>query len=360
MKPLKLTISAFGPFAGTQVIDFAELGERTFFLIHGPTGSGKTTVLDAICFALYGDTSGAERDGKQMRSDHADITAVTEISFDFITGAKTYRIQRWPEQERPKIRREGTTTMNAGAVLWDRTGLTDDADEGAVKATGWIKVTEAVEKRLGFKSSQFRQVVMLPQGDFRRLLMADSRERQAIMEILFSTELYRRIEEYLKNSAKMLQSDMEQKDKDKTAKLQDAKVENQAELAERHNAHEVQLAEAAKNIEVHYRAAEAARNRLETGKQVQSKLAEKKAAAIAVKELEQKTPEIEAKLAAFTKARQASGLMDAEKALQERQPLNLKTKHLSEIKQRIPAQQRQNSWRGKRKRSRSERPPAAK
>jgi len=318
MKPLKLTISAFGPFAGTQVIDFAELGQRTFFLIHGPTGSGKTTVLDAICFALYGDTSGAERDGKQMRSDHADITAVTGISFDFATGAKTYRIKRWPEQERPKIRREGTTTMNAGADLWDRTGLTDDADEGAHVAAGWNRVTEKVEKLLGFKSSQFRQVVVLPQGDFRRLLMADSRERQAIMEILFGTELYRRIEEYLKNTAKNLQKETEQLTGKKTWALQEAKVETPAELAQRYAGHGEQLAEAAKNIGLNYKAAETARNSLETGKQVQKKLMEQKDAAIAAKELEQKAEEIEAWQAELTKARQAAGLMDAEKALQER------------------------------------------
>ena len=100
MKPVKLTISAFGPYAGTQVIDFTELGDRSFFLIHGPTGSGKTTILDAICFALYGDTSGAERKGEQMRSDHADITVPTGITFDFVLGADSFRILL--EQERPK------------------------------------------------------------------------------------------------------------------------------------------------------------------------------------------------------------------------------------------------------------------
>ncbi len=319
MKPLKLTISAFGPFAGTQTIDFTELGERTFFLIHGPTGSGKTTVLDAICFALYGDTSGAEREGKQMRSDHADINAVTEITFDFTTGAEAYRIRRSPEQERPKKRGEGTTAMIANATLWKRTGLTGDAEEGEVLETGWSRVTEAVEKLLGFKSSQFRQVVMLPQGDFRKLLMADSKERQAIMEILFSTELYRRIEEYLKNCAKKLQVETEQKARDKALKLQDAGVETKDDLAQRHVVHTKQLAEATENITAHYMAAEAARKALETGNQVQEKLAAKKAAVIAVKELEQKSPEIEAKQAVLTKAQQAAQLIDKEKALQERQ-----------------------------------------
>ena len=134
MKPIKLIINAFGPYAGTQVIDFTELGERTFFLIHGPTGSGKTTILDAICFALYGDTSGAERKGEQMRSGHADMAEPTEITFDFAIGSDSYRILRYPEQERPKKRGAGTTTMTANATLWKRTGVTDDAEEGAVLA----------------------------------------------------------------------------------------------------------------------------------------------------------------------------------------------------------------------------------
>ncbi|MDD4334086.1 MAG: SMC family ATPase, partial [Desulfotomaculaceae bacterium] len=318
MRPVELTISAFGPYAGTQVIDFTELGDRSFFLIHGPTGSGKTTILDAICFALYGDTSGAERKGEQMRSDHAGITEPTEIAFDFTIGADTFRILRYPEQERPKKRGEGTTTMPANATLWQRTGATGDDEEGAVLACGWSKVTEAVEKLLGFKSSQFRQVVMLPQGEFRRLLTADSRERQAIMEILFRTELYRRIEEALKESAKGLQADMEQLKRKKAWELQNAGAETRDELEQLYNAHAGQLAEMQKNIEKRRAALQAARDRLEAGRQAQEKLKEKEAAEKAVKELEQSIEEVEAKRSALNKAKQAAGLTDAENLLESR------------------------------------------
>src|SRR5512143_4107456 len=117
MRPLELTLTAFGPYANTQLIDFRLLGERSFFLIHGPTGAGKTTILDAICFALYGDTSGAEREGRQMRSDLADPAARTEVVFDFSLGAETYRIARSPEQIRPKQRGKGMTREDPKAAL---------------------------------------------------------------------------------------------------------------------------------------------------------------------------------------------------------------------------------------------------
>jgi exonuclease SbcC len=96
MKPLQLELQAFGPFARRQVIDFRQLGGKTFFLIHGPTGSGKTSILDGICFALFGDSSGGERDGRQMRSHHADADTPTEVSFDFALGDQRYRVRRVP------------------------------------------------------------------------------------------------------------------------------------------------------------------------------------------------------------------------------------------------------------------------
>ncbi|MDD4237799.1 MAG: SMC family ATPase, partial [Desulfotomaculaceae bacterium] len=319
MKPLKLTMNAFGPYAGTQALDFTELGERTFFLVHGPTGSGKTTILDAICFALYGDTSGAQRDGKQMRSDHADPSVPTEITFDFAVGQDTYRIKRNPEQERPKKRGEGFTVMSNNATLWQRTGITADGEEGHVLESGWVKVTEAVETLLGFKSSQFRQVVMLPQGEFRRLLNADSRERQVILEALFRTELYRRIEEALKASAKELSDNFKKLSERKTWVLQEAKADNRDELENRYNLHTDQLNEAAIKTELTRKNVKAAQDKLNEGKQAREKLEEKKQAASAVAVLEAKVEVINSKKAVLAKARLASSLQDAEKSLQARQ-----------------------------------------
>jgi len=210
VRPIRLTAQAFGPYADEQVFDFTELGERSFFLICGPTGSGKTSLLDALCFALFGDTSGAERSGKQMRSDYADPATPTEVTLDFSVGPERYRVQRSPEQERPKKRGAGTTAQPAGATLWRRTDVTTATGEGSVLASRWGDVTGEVERLLGFRSDQFRQVVMLPQGQFRRVLTASSDDREKILERLFKTEIYRRIEEALKTEARRIKAEHEQ------------------------------------------------------------------------------------------------------------------------------------------------------
>ena len=130
MRPRRLAMKAFGPFADREVIRFDDLGEDPLFLIHGPTGAGKTTILDAICFALYGETTGAEREGKHMRNDLADPRTRTEVVLDFELAGRCYRIRRIPEQERPKSRGEGMTEQKPEAQLWQVEAAVpfDDAD----------------------------------------------------------------------------------------------------------------------------------------------------------------------------------------------------------------------------------------
>jgi exonuclease SbcC len=311
-------MSAFGPYAGTQVIDFRELGGRSFFLIHGPTGSGKTTILDAMCFALYGESSGALRDGRQMRSDHADLSAATELTFDFSIGAEVYRIKRNPEQERPRRRGAGTTVVKAGAALWKRTGLINDDEEGTVLAGGWNKVTEKIETLLGFKSSQFRQVVMLPQGEFRRLLTADSKERQAILETLFRAEFYRRIEDALKESAKAIKNKYDSMSLRQEIVLNESKAESQEELSRRHDGHKEQLKEVKKRIEAGQNSVKSAQERLNSGLQAKEKLDEKRNAGLALADLNSKAVYIDAKRVEAARARQALSLADIESALKRR------------------------------------------
>ncbi|MDF2672389.1 MAG: family ATPase [Clostridiales bacterium] len=228
MRPLRLKMSAFGPYSGEQEIDFSQLKGKSIFLIHGPTGSGKTSILDAICFALYGDTSGAERSGKSMRSHYASLDEITEVSFEFELKDKRYRVNRIPEQERLKKSGTGTTTQLSEATIYS---IKDDGTEEIIQS-GWSKVTDEVNRIIGFESEQFRQVIMLPQGKFRELLTSPTEERQKILEKLFHTEMYRKIEEMLKEASKELKKSIEEKEKKKKWSLEVTGCESIDELEE--------------------------------------------------------------------------------------------------------------------------------
>lgn len=316
MRPLKIEISAFGPFAGREILNFQELGERSFFLIHGPTGSGKTTILDAMCFALYGDTSGAERTGDQMCCAFAGQDALTEVVFDFSMGDKRYRVCRVPQRKRPKKRGEGFTVELAKAELFDTSGAEGQSESAHVIAAGWTNVTTMVERILGFRSDQFRQVVMLPQGKFRQLLMADSRERQAILEVLFKTERYSRIESYMKQQAKILEEDIKNKERAKIILLHQAGVPTLGELDEKMKEAGMRLAEIAQEIEKSETKLGEAQKRLEEGKRTQEKLADFHHAQSQLQELQKKKYSMKILQEERLKAKQANSLEPQEKLLE--------------------------------------------
>ncbi|MGB1311767.1 MAG: AAA family ATPase, partial [Leucothrix sp.] len=186
MRPVKLSITAFGPFINTETIDFSVFGDQPLFLINGDTGAGKTTLLDAICFALYGQTTGKEREAVQMRCDYADDNTITSVEFTFELGGKQYRIVRIPEQTRAKKSGEGTTTQKAHAELW----VQDGENETVLIPHKVTDATHKIESLTGLLVDQFRQVMVLPQGQFRRLLMADSKDREQIFSQLFATGIY--------------------------------------------------------------------------------------------------------------------------------------------------------------------------
>ncbi|MBM3301723.1 MAG: SMC family ATPase, partial [Deltaproteobacteria bacterium] len=285
------------------------------FLIHGPTGSGKTTILDAITFALYGECSGSDREVKRIRSDHADPSVLTEVAFDFHLGEEDYRVFRRPEQQRPKKRAEGTTVARARAVLSRRTGLTDDSDEGAILATGWNDVTASVEQLLGFRSDQFRQVVLLPQGQFRRLLLSDSRERQAILEVLFQTEVYRRIEEALKEASREVESSI----KDERRRLQFVLEQTQADSAEQLSAEldlaRVKLQAVASRVEAAKDREKTLQEQLSRARQAAEKIAELQRSREELSKLEANRAAIDEKRTQLTRATKAAALQAEEKAL---------------------------------------------
>jgi len=267
MRPIRLVMRAFGPFASEQVIDFRELGERAFFLVHGPTGAGKTTVLDAICFALYGESTGDLRQADHFRSTHADAQAETEVVLDFALGQARYRVQRKPAQERAKKRGSGTTKVSAEATLWRRTECTSDDQEGAPLETQPTKVTERIKSLLGFEAAQFRQVVVLPQGEFRRLLVADSRDREEILERLFDVGRYQRVQETLKQSASALERDWERRREQRSTLLEQAGVETVAELGDRLEALDGSMNSARAEKERAGQLAEAASSAAEAGRE---------------------------------------------------------------------------------------------
>ncbi len=226
MKPLCLTMEAFGPYAQKEVIDFRKLGDKSFFLITGPTGSGKTSILDALTFALYGSASGDLRNNRSLRSDYATPETKTMVTLLFANKDKTYEISRTPEQELKKQRGEGTRTVPAGASLVEIKG----EEDRKILASGNSDTTKAIEDLLGFKAEQFRQLVILPQGEFRRFLMADSKERKLILETLFKTGAYRRLEDLLDAKAKDIKNHYEELNKRFTTLLENSGVANIEEL----------------------------------------------------------------------------------------------------------------------------------
>ncbi len=287
MKPLQLTMQAFGPFAGVQAVDFTAFGERALFLIHGATGAGKTTLLDALCFALYGDTSGGERDARAMRSDHAPADLATAVTLVFALGAERFRVAREPAQRRPRQRGSGEREVPAAAQL--------DRWEGAVwksLASQPGKVTAAVVGLLGFDSEQFRQVVVLPQGRFRDLLTARSDAREAILQTLFRTERYREIGEALKREARDVEAAARDLKVRRDTLLQQADAADEAELQARRTecAGELEHARAAEQL---VRQADAtARAELAAGREAVARLDELELAQRAATGLEVRLPEI--------------------------------------------------------------------
>lgn len=308
MRLIKLEFSAFGPYADRQVLDFAELKGRRFFLIHGATGAGKTTILDAICFALYGDSSGNLRDGKAMRSDHAGLDTPTQVDFTFALGEKAYRVWRSPEQVRAKKRGGGTTLRLADGAFYEV-----KAEGEVLLASGYSHATAKSEELLGFKSSQFRQVMLLPQGEFRRLLLANSLERQEIMRVLFKTDLYRQIEENLKEQAKSIRLEREQLALRHALILQEVSAESadalDAQLAEDAR----RLCESGEKVKALDARRRKARQNAEDAKALQSKF-ETLAKARAEQEACQKLlPTVDEYKLLYQKAQQAMLLADAER-----------------------------------------------
>ncbi|GJF28084.1 nuclease SbcCD subunit C [Kitasatospora sp. NE20-6] len=197
MRLHRLTLTAFGPFAGTEEVDFDTLAASGLFLLRGATGAGKSSVLDAVCYAVYGEVPGA-RKGNPLRSDHAAPGLLTEVRLELTLGGRRLEITRSPEQQRPKLRGTGSTTEKARTLLRERVPGTDGG------APGWRALSrshqeagEEIGRLIGMSREQFCQVVLLPQGDFARFLRADTKQRAELLGRLFDTRRFGQVERWL-------------------------------------------------------------------------------------------------------------------------------------------------------------------
>ena len=193
MRPLKLTISAFGPYAGETTLDLSDLGQQGLYLITGDTGAGKTTIFDAISFALFGEASGNSREPSMLRSKYADADTPTFVELTFTHAGKEYYVKRNPEYYRPAKRGDGLKKELPNAEY--------KKPDGAV-VTKVRDVNAQIEELLGIDREQFTQIVMLAQGDFLKLLLAETKERQEIFRRLFKTERYQTLQFKLEDERK--------------------------------------------------------------------------------------------------------------------------------------------------------------
>jgi DNA repair protein SbcC/Rad50 len=209
MKINQLILSAFGPYNSEQVIDFSLLNEKQLFLVTGPTGSGKTTIFDAISYALYGKSSGNGREADDFISHYAHQEEITFVELNFTLKGINYTIRRTPKQERLSKKGDRLITQKAEASLtYDNEIITSISE-----------VNQKIETILGIDASQFRQIVMLPQGEFRKLLEANSSEKELIFRKIFKTDFY-----------KLFQEQLRQKVKQQDASINQAKSQLQTEV----------------------------------------------------------------------------------------------------------------------------------
>lgn len=299
MRPIRLSLQAFGPFATTEVVDFRSALETGLFGIYGQTGAGKSTLFSAMSFALFGAPTKTDQEPRSLRSDHSVPDLPTEVEFVFELGAKAYLIRRRPVQERPKARGEGTTEDAAEASLFDVTGIPVDtlgpSQPGRVIAEKKVSVVgQQVEALLGYGADQFRQIVLLPQGKFETFLAAKTDARVEILRDLFDVKIYRDLAARLKDEASEAERALREQRVLYVARLKERGFESADAL-------ELGIAAAEANVEEKLgiqqgteKANEAARKALTDGEQIEKAFVAVDTARQALDDLEAKTGEVDA------------------------------------------------------------------
>lgn len=319
MRPIRLSLQAFGPFATTEVVDFRSALETGLFGIYGQTGAGKSTLFSAMSFALFGAPTKTDQEPRSLRSDHAAPDLPTEVEFVFELGAKTYLIRRRPAQERPKARSEGTTEDAAEASLFDVSGIPLDtlgpSQTGRVIAEKKVSlVGQQVEELLGYGADQFRQIVLLPQGKFETFLAAKTDARVEILRDLFDVKIYRDLAARLKEEASEAERALRDQRALYVARLEERGFESAEALELGISAAEAKVEEKQGNQQIAEAVNEAARKTLAEGEQIEKAFAAVDTARQALDGLQAKMDEVDAlarRVEAVSNALQARDLETA-------------------------------------------------
>ncbi|NTU79532.1 MAG: AAA family ATPase [Chloroflexales bacterium] len=315
MRPLTLTMRAFGPYGGEQHLDFAELGDHTSFLIHGPTGAGKSTVLDAIAYALYGKSSGGGRSDQDMRSKHAAPGTATEVVFTFSIGAERYRVTRRPSYLRPPHRGRGKLVPEGPFAELERLspdGAAETIEEGA------DAVSDEAGRLLGLSYEQFQQVAVLAQGRFLEFLEANPTKRKEVLSTLFGAERYEQIEQRLAAEAKDLAARVKHQEERRGGLLASLGLEQVSTLGDHRLDVEVRFSAAVALVSARASARDEARAALTAGERAQELVSQDQAARAALAAVEARGADILGKRQRAQVGERAAALADVMRSAETR------------------------------------------
>lgn len=311
MKPEILTICAFGPYQKKICLDFSILSEQPFFLIHGATGAGKTSIFDAICYALYGEAATEARTPRMLRNREAGPEDDTYVDLTFCVRDTHWHIRRNPEYMRKAKRGKGLARQ-APEVLLERL-------EDGRAAESWTRdgeVQARIVRLLGFQCKQFRQVVLLPQGEFRRFLMADTSARKEIMKVLFNTEIYQKLEDKLKAKAAEVSKSYEGIAEKQRLYLAEADAKDEAEFTALLKEREQQASILADRTAALQSRKEASEKERDAARETMAKFTQADRAADELKRWEDTVPKDAEAKALLDRADRAAALLDLAKQLQ--------------------------------------------
>lgn len=322
MKPLKLEMSAFGPYAGVVRLDFREHLDAGLFGIYGPTGSGKSSIFSAISYALFGDSAKEKETGEMMVSDHAVPGTSTYVRFIFDLGSKRYHVYRCPRHKRKALKGDKLAVQMARADFYDATGLdVDEIDESnrgkLIVEKKVLDVNRAIREILGYDASQFRQIVLLPQGRFETFLKANTKDRASSLKALFDVSLYQKITDHLVQESIAASKQVQRQRHEMTGKLKGQGFETLDELEEAIASCEGDVKTQSDALEEIKARHKEALDALNAAREAVKKFDEIKVARSDEKNLKSVEPEVKEKKQRLKQARKVSALDEIQKWIED-------------------------------------------